>query len=134
MDLAYLDFNLTPSKLIYKQLDCTHSHVYTMRQDELYKKTVEELTLEHKRQLLSNPQTKELRDLITGSLGRSLRKLYEAAADPETSTRDQVAIAKLMGAMDGRFSVSEPGEAEQKDSKEVAAQLMQLINRDKTVQ
>ena len=130
--IAAMDFCLTPLDVMRTELKCPTQYIYTQRNTDLYRQTLEELTAAFKQQMLKTPGTAELRKTINYGLSLAVKKLIRILAAQKSPNRDVIAAARLMAQMDGRF-IGADAEEERKHlvDESVASELIQMVQRAK---
>lgn len=134
MKLAFLDWQRVPATIIRQELKLSQPHLSSLRQNPLYKQTVEDLKAEFKEQLLKSPQTNELVKTLGYALGIATKRLVHILASSKTSNKDLISAARLVAQMDGRFlgnAVEDEANLSRHDAEEVAVEIRGMIDRAK---
>lgn len=106
--LAWMDFNLAPKSVIYKELGLedlreTRQKIVKMRKDPIYMEAAQELRDEWDKQMMSLPGTSNLRKQVSHAFSICMKRLTELVSDEKVPYRELVNASRLIAQMDGRF-------------------------------
>jgi AcrR family transcriptional regulator len=136
MKAAAMDIALSPIQTICTELGINRQTLYSYRNTDLYRSTVEELRAAWKEAMLRTPGTAELRKEINYGLSIAVKKLIHILSLKKTPNRDLIGAARLMAQMDGRFIGHDAEEARARGGVDdsVASELINMVKRVRDTQ
>lgn len=129
--LAAMDWAQTSPRKIRESLDCGYQTLQNYRSHDLYKATVAELREEWHEEMMRLPQTAELKKNIQKGMVLAVKVLVDVLSDNTEARKDQIAAARLMSQLDGRFlKIGEgDGDSRSRETDSIAGELVSMFKK-----